>query len=305
MTLRKISTIIFLTLLGVTIVHAQEGEATVKCMRVSSVSLGPGFFMQQLPGFNTSDFKLMAPESLLLTENLNDFSHHNFGMRGNGGSGSFSTLLEISFRDKEGTGYRHGPILRFGLTYFGGMGFSHSLFKSERMPYDTLFSSGSGQVSYRDSVFEKNYDMRYQSNQLHLDVSVIYRTNSKSLLSAYAGVGVSAGMAVFSETTIAYYENNYSQNVGGSSGYNDYRNYDSDFRKEETFSNTQNFAMQVYVPIGIALKLAKKREFFRDLHLFTEFRPGLGYFQIPELRAGYTRPFYQQTFGLRYAINKS
>lgn len=304
MTIKRISAITLLLLFGVSFMHAQQGESTVKFMRVSSISLGPGIFGQQLPAFNTSDFKVLAPESLLLTENLNDFSTQNYQMQGNSGNGTFSTLLEIIFRNKEGTGYRNGPILRFGLTYLGGMGFSHSLFKSEQTRYDTLFSGVSGQVAYLDSVFEQNYDMRYQSNQLHLDISVIYRTNSKSLLSAYAGVGVSAGIAVFSETTIGYYENNFTQNSGGWVNNNDYQNRNSDFT-EETFSNTQNFAMQVYVPIGIALKLAKKREFFRDLHLFTEMRPGLGYFQIPELKAGYTRPFYQQTFGLRYAINKT
>jgi hypothetical protein len=49
--------------------------------------------------------------------------------------------------------------------------------------------------------------------------------------------------------------------------------------------------------------MGKKRELFRNLHLFTELRPGIGYYQIPELNAGFTRPFYQQFFGFRYQVD--
>jgi hypothetical protein len=49
--------------------------------------------------------------------------------------------------------------------------------------------------------------MDYSSNQLRLDASLIFRTNADARWSAFAGVGINAGVSLNSNTTIYYHEN--------------------------------------------------------------------------------------------------
>jgi hypothetical protein len=280
---------------------AQETNQDVKRFKITSFAFGFGGYSQQLPRLSVSDFKTLAPESLILSSDIGDFSS-GYSSTSPGGS-SFTALLEISKRNKDKTGYSSGPIFRVGLNYLGGMGISNHIQMEQRTPYDTLYSGNSGIISYVDSVREQRYEMNYRSNHLQLDLSAIWRSKSKSLLSVYAGVGVSAGLSVYTETTINYNDKRYtSQYQTENESLIDSRYGSYDWDQQESTLNNQNFAIQMFMPLGVALKLGKKRELFRNLHLFTELRPGIGYYQIPELNAGFTRPFYQQFFGFRYQV---
>jgi len=293
-------TLIFCGLIATCQLSAQEATE-VKPFKISSFSVGFGFYHQQMPGIAISDFKLLAPESLLLSDQLGDYASSYSSSSPDGGS--FTALIEVSMRDKNRTGYKSGPIFRAGFNYLGGMGVTNNIRMEQRTPYDTLYSGNSGVVSYIDSVREQRYEMNYRSNHFQLDLSAIWRSKGKSLLSVYAGLGVSAGLSIYSETTINYSDHRYT-NQYQTDNYDlrEYRYNNNYWDKQESVMNTQNLAVQVFMPLGVALKMGKKRELFRNLHLFTELRPGIGYYQIPELNAGFTRPFYQQFFGLRYQI---
>jgi len=299
MKMRKL-TLVLCGLFATSLLIAQETAQEVKRFKITSFAFGFGGHFQQLPRLTVSDFNSLAPESTLLSNDIGDFSS---GFSGYGpGGGSITALLEISKRDKDKTGYSSGPIFRVGVNFLGRMGVTNNIQMEQRTPYDTLYSGNSGIITYVDSVREQRYEMNYRSNHIQLDLSAIWRSKSKSLLSVYAGVGVSAGFSVYTETTINYFDRRYTTQYQPE---NNIQNYGPDEYngRQESVMNTQNFAIQMFMPLGLALKMGKKRELFRNLHLFTELRPGIGYYQIPELNAGSTRFFYQQLIGFRYQVD--
>lgn len=256
---------------------------TVKRISIHDFYIKTGFFSEHNTNGTLADFKTLAPQSVLLNNNMTDFSQSvGFSITGNS---MLSIMLGLQFSDKQKTIYKANPLLRLGISYFSGTTLTGGSYKEDRKPYDTLTSTQTGQTVYIDSVTSKNYSVNYSSEQLRFDGSLIFRTNPEDRWSIFTGIGITAGLSINANTDIYY--SNYGRtetlyaNGSTSSSYN-YSGYNNS--KTEKFKNKSNFGSSIYIPMGIDFKIGKKREFWKRTHLFYELRPGINIASIPELR---------------------
>lgn len=235
------------------------------------------------------DFKALAPQSTLLK---NDFSGFNTGSAQHYTNTSmFSTMIGIQFRDKEKKQYRSNPQLRTGIAYFNNSNMSRWFSTNERIPIDTLVSAKTGQTAYIDSVHSENYGMHYSSQQLCLDLSLLFRTDPEARWSLYAGIGMIAGISINSITEV-YYRNSYSidsyfetgsEPFGGRNSHSGYDHSRSE-HGSEIFQNKNNTIFGAYLPLGVDFRIGQNRDFWKRIHLFYEARPSINMTSIPELR---------------------
>ncbi len=282
--------------------QAQEEQAKkIKRVSVHDFYFQPGLLGQANAIGELSDFKTLAPQSVLLKNNVSDFqqsSGFNYDA-----STMLSVMLGLQFSDKQKTRYKPNPLLRLGFSYFSATNVTAGLYKETRKPYDTLTSAQTGQVTYIDSVTTRSYNMNYASQQLRLDGSLIFRTNPESRWSLFAGIGITAGLSINANTTISYSKYDISQiryadeTPPSSSSY-----YNSNNGKTENYRNKTNFGFSAYIPAGVDFRIGKKREFWKRTHLYYELRPGINTIAIPELRA-ITGASFQQGIGLRVSWN--
>jgi len=275
----------------------EEQPKTIKRINVQDIYIQTGLFSERNTNGTLTDFKSLAPQSVILNSNMTDFSPSGgFSLTSNM---MFSVMLGLQFSDKQKANYRANPLLRLGISYFSGTTLTGGLYKEDRKPYDTLTSAQTGQTVYIDSVNTKNYSMNYSSEQLRFDGSVIFRTNSKARWSIFTGLGITAGLSINANTDIYYSNSGRAEtrypngNTSYSYGYAGSGNY-----KTEKFRNKNNFGASIYIPMGVDFRIGKKREFWKRTHLFYELRPGINITSIPELRA-ITNASVQHGLGLR------
>lgn len=276
--------------------HAQDSSEPGSPFRLGSVSLAVGGAPDLVPYLSLGHFRQLAPQSELLQNNLDGFEQ--FNSYHSPSSFVFSTMIGIDFLNKKSGDYQSGPQLRIGINYLGSVNPTSGLTRTDRVRVDTLESFQSGQQFYTDSIHDQDYNMTYHHDQIQLDLSFVYRTKTKSLLSLYAGLGVSAGMSMMSYTQIDYHSHKYRSYHGESSD----GNFESRNHEYEEFENSTNFSFVGYIPLGAELRLGRERALWNQLHLFTELRPGMSYVQLPDLNIDRTRAWYQQTVGIRYRV---
>lgn len=273
----------------------------IKKISIQDFYIQTGMFLERNTNGTLTDFKTLAPQSVLLNSNMTDYSQSGgFRMTGNS---MFSVMLGLQFSDKQRTIYKANPQLRLGISYFSGTTLSGGSYKADRKPYDTLTSTQTGQSVYIDSINTKNYNMNYSSEQLRFDGSLIFRTNPEARWSIFTGIGITAGLSINANTEIYYSsygrtETRYA-NGNTSSSYNYSGSYNT---KTEKFKNKTNFGASTYIPMGIDFRIGKKREFWKRTHLFYELRPGINITSIPELRT-ITNASLQHGLGLRVLLN--
>jgi hypothetical protein len=269
-----------------TVAFSQTNNATTNDavqkgkLKITDASISVGGIFQNSPINTLSNFQKLAPQSLLLTTNFSGYSSST-GMASVAGP-AFNANVGINRLKAENPTNKSVTQVRVGLS-FSGTNISNYLSKTEKVPYDTLTSSQSGQTVYLDSVKTHSYSMNYKSQEIRLDVSLIYRTNPTARWSVYGGVGVEVGTTVSSYTSIYYNENNSSKlmhNMGSSSNYGGSSTTNG---VEEHFINKNGFGYAAYLPVGLDFRVGKKKEFFKQTHLFCEVRPFLNYTNIPEL----------------------
>ena len=146
--------------------------------------------------------------------------------------------------------------------------------------------------------------MRYKTDQLRLDASLIFKTRPWALFSLFAGFGFTSGFSVQNMTTISYFERGsledswlYSRYFDGAPTFSSFDYY----REEETFSNQPNISFSAYFPMGINLRPGSKEGIFKNVRIFYEFRPGLFLTSVPETGT-IKRRALQHGIGLRTAI---
>jgi hypothetical protein len=291
-----------MTLLTTLSVSSQElTSKKLKKMKIQDYSVMTGFGLEKTSAVPINDFKTLAPESVLLTNNFSDYQD-NGGIGVSGGS-MFSILLGFKFLDTENKVYKGNPNLRMGISYMSGNSLNNYLNKTVRKPYDTLTSAQTGQTAYIDSLSTQSYGMNYRSDQLRLDASLIYRTNTASRWSLYAGAGVNLGLSTQASTQIIYNdiqrtETRFPDGTTSSTYY-----YSSATNgKVENFRNKTNFGATVYVPMGIDFRVGKKNEFLKNIHLFYDLRSGFNVTSIPELKT-FTSVSMQHGLGVRIKWN--
>lgn len=279
----------------------EQQPKTIKRISIHDFYVQKGMFFERNTNGTITDFKTLAPQSVLLNNNMTDFSQSGgFSMTGNT---MFSVMLGLQFSDKQKTIYKANPLLRLGISYFSGTTLTGDSYKEDRKPYDTLTSTQTGQTVYIDSVITKNYSMNYSSEQLRFDGSLIFRTNPEARWSIFTGIGFTAGLSINANTNIYY--RNYGRTeiryADGSTS-SSYNYSGNDNSKTENFKNKTNFGASTYIPMGIDFRIGKKREFWKRTHLFYELRPGINITSIPELRT-ITNASLQHGLGLRVSWN--
>ncbi len=283
------------------VVAQTEPVNTVKRIRISDFYVQPNLFSERTVSGNLADFRKLAPQSEYLNLNFAGYNSSGGAVYVNTNA-MLSVMLGIKFSDKEKSKYKSNPLLRLGISYFSGRTLSNNLYKETRKTYDTLTSSQTGQTIYMDSVSLRNYGMNYVGQQLRLDASLIFRTNPEARWSLFAGVGLTTGFS-FSAFTEVYYSNyrrSESRSANGTILSTD-RNFSSfESIKNERLNNKTNFGASVFLPMGVDFRLGKKREFWKRMHLYYEFRPGINVTSIPELRT-FTTASLQHGLGLRVA----
>ncbi len=293
--------LLLLVICTISQINAQETKKdTIKCFKVSDIYIQGGVYTPKTVYASLDNFRALATNSEMLNK---DFLDYKYTSKPNMVfNGTFSVLLGINIPNKEKTKYRNNPQIRMGFTYFSGMGLYGNLYKRETKPFDTLTSSQTGEVTYIDSVLERNYNINYSAEHIRYDASIIFRSDPKYLLTVYTGLGITAGCTFNAETKIEYSEfrgaEERTSNSYESNGYNYSLNSNE---KSEIFTNKNSYSFSVYVPLGIDFRLAKRNKFWRQIQLCYEFRPCISIVNISEL---YTiqKVGAQNLFGIRYSV---
>lgn len=269
-------------------------QKKVKRVMIRDFYIQTGFFIDVNVKGSLVDFKTLVPQSVLLNNNLSDYSQT--GGFGSTGNSMFSAMLGLQFSDRQKTTYNKSPLLRLGINYFSGTNLSTNLQKETRKRYDTLTSNQTGQNIYLDSIISQNYGMNYSSQQLRFDGSIIFRTDPEIRWSLYTGIGITAGLSINAKTDIYYTKYTRSDNPNSNNNY--FFNTGSSGYLTESYRLKNNFGFSAYLPVGVDFRIGKKREFWKRTHLFFELRPGINSVSIPELRT-LTNPSMQYGFGLK------
>jgi hypothetical protein len=281
-------------------VFGQQEPGSLKRIIIRDFYVQAGVCSDRSMGTLT-DFRTLAPQSVLLNNNLADYSQSDGFVFIN--NTVFSAALGLQFRNRQRSSYKTNPLLRLGLSYYSLTSLTGSLYKSERKTYDTLRSAQSGEIVYLDSVTTKNYQMNYSSEQIRIDGSVIFRTRPNARWSFFAGIGVTGGYSLDANTYINYSKSDRTEtrhpsgNILLSSRFY-FFSTGSDNYKSEIFNNRNGIRLSAYIPMGIDFRVGKKSEFWKMTHLFFELRPGINVTSIPELRTNTTSSMHYG-FGLR------
>lgn len=257
----------------------QNDNTKKRKLKVVDAAFQVGMSLHESPVVSYLDFQKLNPESVLLDANFDGYTSSS-GFTGFV-SPAFSANLGINFLDKEKTDYKSNTQLRIGIS-FSELNLSSTLHKSESNRFDTLTSSQTGQVVYSDSVKDSYYNMNYKSQQLRIDVSIIYRTDPAARWSLYGGLGIEAGQSVMAYSNITYSESSKTETQSNSGIYSNYSNYSSTYTTER-LNNKNSYGYAAYIPMGIDFRVGNKRAFFKQLHFYYEARPFINYTNIPEL----------------------
>ena len=241
------------------------------------------------------EMKKLAPGSVILEDDLSGY--YFYGYSENYNSSVFSALVGFQFANNDKTDLKNNPLLRIGVSYYSLFGDSRRATKEERYPYDTLTSSQTGEMYFYDSVYTKTYYINYTQEKLQLDVSMLFRTQSESRWMLYAGLGLSAGIGINARTDVVFSESSSIESHPGNSS-----TYVNSETTREQFSNKTSINYSAYLPLGLDFGLSKKHDFWKQIHLFLETRPGFEVTSIPELGAR-SGVIFQSALGIRVAWN--
>lgn len=284
----------------------------VKKVDVCELYMNGGFMIQSSQFSNMADYSKLAPESKLLKVDLSSYSQtESFSTNT---SGMFSVLMGMRFGEKDKSGYKPNPIFRAGFSYLNSANISNGLYKSGNKRYDTLVSNADGSEHYVDSVSQRRYDMSYNSQQIRIDLSLIFRTDGKARWSFYSGIGLNAGVSLNANTKIDYSNYAYTETDGKTySSSNSQSKYPFSYyfyetppppadakvtSNTETFRNENNSSFSAYIPLAVDFRIGKVKPFWKRTHLFIEFRPGVNSVNIPEL-GRFSSAYWQSNFGLK------
>ena len=162
------------------LVLAQEQHSNISIFSVQDVNVQLGFITGGNTRLSLEEFKLFAPKSELLNNELWEKSDRRGLMVSV--KGLFSMQMGIHFGDKQKMKYKSNPFLRLGFTYYSGMSFAGDFELKERHSSDTLQSGQTGQQILIDSITNSTLRCRYRLQQLRLDASLIFRTNPAAIL---------------------------------------------------------------------------------------------------------------------------
>ena len=140
---------------------------------------------------------------------------------------------------------------------------------------DTIASSATGNILpiYRDSIYRTLTSATYTNRYATLDFSYIFRLHPEKMVSFYTGIGIGLGFVFNATTKVEDYNNiEVVQNIYFPNIYapQNQTNYNS---SERIIRNSPGLGLDVFVPLGISVRLGKDADVWKNLSLFAEVRP--------------------------------
>ncbi|MCF8221389.1 MAG: hypothetical protein K9I97_07905, partial [Cryomorphaceae bacterium] len=265
-------TFIFLGFLGASI-------SVFSQIKLTQIHLSSGSYRQF--GFtpsNITDFAPLAPGSSILMKDFSNYEgemgYYNFNYPFNMGmqnNSSFQSLqVGLSLPKCQGT-------LRLGISNFSNQLMSAYGSNYESHVVDTLISSQNGSMTFVDSTISRSVFGNYTNQQIRLEAAYVWEMNAGERWAFSAGAGMSFGLSYQSRTTLHYteYTNSYQ-------GYGSYAFNQTTTHESEAYKNPMNWGANLYVPLGINLRLGTKRAFWKPWMIYTELRPQLSIHSIPK-----------------------
>ncbi|MEX1189832.1 MAG: hypothetical protein WED33_11285 [Bacteroidia bacterium] len=277
---------------------AQDSQVNKSILKISDFSVQLGINSLPIQPSSVDNFRKLAPESQLLNAN---FENYNSSKLLAFSSNSFmSILLGMELKNRKSKEYKSNPKLRLGFNYGSFSTLSGFLNQNERFVYDTLISAQTGHVYYVDSVVNRSLIMDQNTQQLSLDIALLYRTNTENRISLYTGIGLGGGISLNTTTSITYNKRSKSETDLETNSYTTGNSYSEETTfKTESFKNKNPYTVWVYVPIGIDFRIGKYSEILKNVNLFLEMRPALSRTSIPDF-AETTSGSIASTAGMRY-----
>jgi hypothetical protein len=287
------------------LIYSQE-EKKVKRFTVHDYTFqATGYYAKENKS-SLSDFKQLAPASVLLNEFPNSSIKGGLSLKSNQ---FYSLLIGIQLNTKNNTSCKGSPILRLGIS----SGYSTTISSDYRLQntarYDTITFSQNGNSFFLDSTFSEYYSMNYSAHQIKLNASLNFTTKPEKRWSLFGGIGVAAGISVDAKTDI-YRSIQRDVSLASGQTMNTPYLYNSQFTngyftgpemKSESFKNKTNTTLAAFIPLGVDFRLGKLRDFYKKIHLFYEFRPTVTYTFVPELRS-FCNLSLQHSLGIRYVL---
>lgn len=256
-------------------------------------SFSGGFMGNTSQGLTLEEYRSFHPNSPILNKDLSNLSNSNDTYYNT--SPLFN--LNYGFRLKKNTNLERK--IRIGISYRNYSSDNNGYYYSDSNPYDTLTSSQSGEEFYIDSSYTESLFFESYGQQLGLDFAYLFYTNPNGRWSFYTGFGAELGIGFNNKLNIV--QTSYSGTSYNSNYYAPYINdYETNFYEEETYNQNNTYYGRLYAPIGLDFRISKKHEFWKRMHLYTEFKPMVE-IKSNELKDVQFNPgFGWSTFGLRF-----
>jgi hypothetical protein len=243
-------------------------------IKLTEVSISYGIQSDFYDSLNFQDFKSIAPNSTILMKDFSTFeiiSNHSISKLDNPFITREQRLL-IGFKLSK---FKNG-LFRIGLNNLKTTNqFSTSAFQSSIIGHDTVYTS-QGTPVYIDIYRSKSLYATSNSKKILLDLSYTYSLPEEHQMVMYSGFGLNVGMSYQSKISTSYFE--HVGVAGSSSAPSTTVNNHEDLKLKPYFSST------IYVPIGLNIKLGKKSDFMKHIHIFGEIRPAISFLNFPSTR---------------------
>jgi len=216
-------------------------------------------------------------EASFLDEDITNYKR-SFGYRSSAARTAVSSGVSFRYRDPEKK-WQNRSRFRISLSY------NRNRAAVSGCDADSVFTVGTvttaGQPTF---VVEKhkrrNFEFAYYANSLQAEMDHLFTTSQDKLVSLYFGysIGLGATFASYIEAVKSYQEYD-SEAKGSPQGV-----YYSKFIKEETYKEKikakSGIVGSVGMPMGIQVRLSKKRKQLSHINLGLEIKPRLSCFYI-------------------------
>jgi hypothetical protein len=283
---------------GQTKTENNTGPEKKGCMKLNSIYLNANKYSIQDELFGSDNY------------NNNDFLGFDMSkMYHKGDYNSMGGMLNVSqinigvglspYCKKLGD-YNKKQEFRIALSYTRG---TRSLTDySETFPYaGETFVSPNGTIN-SDTLKTKSITTSERLTELGVDLSYVFRTDQKKVVSLFTGVGLNTGYAITSDLlTNTSYKARIVYNIAGDK----FDGSDNISKKEpesELGSVDASILLRPYIPFGINFRLAKTHKFFSKMNLYIQGQAGMEYQQMLNGSDYYIKPLMSMGFGIKYTL---
>jgi len=284
------------------IYYSFSQEEAVSNVRVGNVYLSAGSHTGN-DELEVGDLFKLASNSEILKDDISQYDKNSFLRTGDGRY--VSMKLGLDFADKNGKAYKMNPQLQLGFTYMKSNTWNFNLRDEKRVRFDTLTSSSSSHIIFVDSIYDSKTYLDYSSENLLLDIALIYRTDPLDKWSVFGGIGLAGGVSVRAATDVHRINTSHIRYVIPGGNYYYYGEYNTDPQHDrETFKNEMNILAIAQLPVGVNFRVSKSDNFWKNVNLFYEMTPFLKYLNVPET-GSYISVGMKHGVGLKMNVGKS